>query len=242
MDSDITSKLIKLNKQFYQTFAPHFSATRGRLQPGVIHILETVSPEAHILDLGCGNGELARHLFQGGHRGFYLGLDFSSELLDVARTGLAQSPNITFAQADLSDPQWDSPFIDQQSPFNIVLAFATLHHLPGRDLHLQTLKKIRALLEPRGRLIHSNWQFLNSSRMNARIQSWDVIGLRNAQVDQGDYLLDWRRGGYGLRYVHQFSEGELQSLATDAGFKVIETFYSDGQEGNLGLYQIWETA
>jgi hypothetical protein len=53
-------------------------------------------------------------------------------------------------------------------------------------------------------------------------------------------LLDWRSGGTGLRYVHHFSEGELITLAESSGFAVVETFYSDGKEGNLAIYQVWE--
>jgi hypothetical protein len=60
------------------------------------------------------------------------------------------------------------------------------------------------------------------------------------EVDEGDYLLDWRAGGSGLRYVHHFSEAELKALAAASGFRVMETFHSDGRDHRLGLYQIWE--
>ena len=69
---------------------------------------------------------------------------------------------------------------------------------------------------------------------------WERIGLTATDVDAGDYLLDWRRGGEELRYVHQFSEEELSALATESGFEVAETFYSDGEGGRLGLYQVWK--
>jgi hypothetical protein len=32
------------------------------------------------------------------------------------------------------------------------------------------------------------------------------VGLSANDVDPGDYLLDWRSGGEGLRYIHHFSE------------------------------------
>ena len=212
-----------------------------------------IPSDANILDLGCGNGELAGELVRRGHQGYYLGLDFSRELLDVARAGCPDSSNIFFSQADLSNPKWYLAIGDQPSAisgaeavqskwseFDTVLAFAVFHHLPGRELHLSTFKRIHSLLPPNGRLIHSNWQFLNSPRLKARIQQWEEIGLTSDLVGNGDYLLDWRRGGYGLRYVHLFSEAELHELADEADFTMRETFYSDGQEGNLGLYQIWE--
>jgi len=39
--------------------------------------------------------------------------------------------------------------------------------------------------------------------------------------------------------VHHFRKEELESLAAEIGFTVVETFFSDGQEGNLALYQVW---
>ena len=74
---EIIQHLIELNSQFYQTFALQFSATRQRLQPGVQQILQSIDPLSDVLDLGCGNGELAYRLQQQGHIGEYLGLDFS---------------------------------------------------------------------------------------------------------------------------------------------------------------------
>ena len=68
---------------------------------------------------------------------------------------------------------------------------------------------------------------------------WQAAGLQEADVDPGDYLLDWRHGGTGLRYVHHFSETELLEMADLSGFKVAETFYSDGENQRLGLYQVW---
>jgi hypothetical protein len=99
---------------------------------------------------------------------------------------------------------------------------------------------VRGLLTPKGRFVHSNWQFLNSERLRKRVHPWEEIGLSDSEVDPGDYLLDWRRGGFGLRYVHHFSEKELTALAAETGFGVVETFYADGETGDLGLYQVWE--
>jgi tRNA (uracil-5-)-methyltransferase TRM9 len=229
------SQLLDLNRQFYQTFALPFSATRQRLQPGVIRILEQISPKANLLDLGCGNGELARELARCGHSGAYTGLDFSHPLLEQAAPG--QPPHFRFLQADLSTPDWDTPLAG--NPYEAILAFAVLHHLPGVELRLQILRKIRSLLPYGGHFIHSHWQFLNSPRLAARVQPWEVIGLSQADVDPGDTLLDWRQGGTGLRYVHHFSEAELTGLAGATGFELVESFLSDGENHRLGLYQVW---
>ncbi len=75
MDKATANQLLDLNRQFYQTFALQFSQTRQRLQPGVHKILERIPPEAIVLDLGCGNGELQKALTKRGHSGYYVGLE-----------------------------------------------------------------------------------------------------------------------------------------------------------------------
>jgi tRNA (uracil-5-)-methyltransferase TRM9 len=230
------SRLLDINRQFYQAFAAQFSLTRQRLQPGVTRILEQLDISANVLDLGCGNGELARQLARRGHTGIYTGLDFSPALLEQASAG--QPSNFHFLQVDLSRPDWDASLQPGQS--DLILAFAMLHHLPGVELRQRVLHQIMGLLSPNGQFIHSEWQFLNSPRLKARIQPWETIGLAESDLDPGDYLLDWRQGGVGLRYVHHFSETELMQLAEAAGFEVTQSFLSDGKNSRLGLYQVWQ--
>jgi tRNA (uracil-5-)-methyltransferase TRM9 len=241
MDADISQRLIELNHQFYQTFAQPFSITRQRLQPGVRRVVEMIPLEASLLDLGCGNGELWRALAGRGQRGDYLGLDFSMELLRVAEERTAQGKNTLtarFFQADLTHTDWASKLPSKR--FEAVVAFAVMHHLPGVETRLHLLHQVKKLLAPQGRLYLSNWQFLNSERLRARIQPWEMIGMTQDQVDAGDYLLDWRQGGYGLRYAHHFSVAELNELAQGSGFRIRETFNSDGKGGHLSIYQVWE--
>lgn len=193
---------------------------------------------ATILDCGCGNGELAATLCNLGFRGHYTGTDSSAILLQIAREKTSSCANFQFFQADLANPDWDKTI--QGKTYDVVFAFAVLHHIPSAKLRLNLLKSLRGHIKPGGWLAMSNWQFLNSPRLRKRIQDWSVIELSKQDVEAGDYLLDWRQGGKGYRYVHHFTDEELASLAQDAGFRVLETFLSDGEGGNLGLYQIWQ--
>jgi 2-polyprenyl-3-methyl-5-hydroxy-6-metoxy-1,4-benzoquinol methylase len=215
------------------------------LQPGVESILTTLRPDIRLLDLGCGNGELAQSLAQRGFTGRYLGFDFSAEFLVNAKKSLVTThpsgdkpnPLFTFLQADLSSPTWDASLPPE--PFDVITAFAVLHHLPGAGLRQRLLAQAHSHLAPGGNLIHSEWQFQHSPRLAAHILPWETIDLTSGDVDPGDTLLDWRQGGRSLRYVHLFTETELAELAAAAGFTISETFYSDGQTGDLGLYQVW---
>jgi ubiquinone/menaquinone biosynthesis C-methylase UbiE len=95
MNTDTIQRLLALNYQFYQTFAAQFSATRQRLQPGVLRLLQTIPLTSRLLDLGCGNGGLARQLAQSGYQGEYLGLDFSVALLAQVAQGRMR-PSLTW--------------------------------------------------------------------------------------------------------------------------------------------------
>jgi SAM-dependent methyltransferase len=238
MDSTTAARLIALNQDFYTRFGDSFSATRHRIQPGVRRVLEMLKGDEYILDLGCGNGELARELAQRGHHGSYLGVDFSLPLLRDAESQ-PEGFSAAFQQVDLTALE-SSTFNLQPSSFDLVSSFATLHHIPSHELRVNILRTVHQLLIPDGMFIHSNWQFLNSEKLKARIQPWDVAAISESDVDAGDYLLDWRSGGAGLRYVHHFDEAELQGLAVATSFQIQDVFYSDGETGNLGLYEIWK--
>ena len=238
MRPETAQELLQLNAQFYQIFAEDFSATRQRLQPGVMSVVEALPPSANVLDLGCGNGELAAVLESRGHQGSYLGLDISQELLQIA--GSRDIPFAEFKQADITTPDWSKDL--PAEGFEYIFCFAAMHHIPGADLRDVLVSQIRKLAAPQGRFIHSHWQLTNSVKLRSRVQPWDKIGLQESDVDPGDYLMDWRRGGTGYRYVHQFDNPELRTLAANHHFKIIGLFTSDGESGNLGLYHIWEPA
>ncbi|GAB4445895.1 MAG: hypothetical protein OHK0041_04000 [Anaerolineales bacterium] len=246
MDSAAAARLLELNREFYTRFGGSFSATRQRIQPGVRRVLEILKGDENILDLGCGNGWFARELAKRGHRGSYLGVDFSLPLLREAES-YAGGFSARFMEVDLSRLSVSSEqlsVISEQlsvssDQWSLVTAFAVLHHIPSRELRLGIVRAVHSLLPPGGMFIHSNWQFLNSEKLRARIQPWEAAAVSRSEVEAGDYLLDWRSGGKGLRYVHHFSEAELKELAEAGGFAVEETFYSDGETGDLGLYQVW---
>jgi len=215
------------------------------VQPGILRAVLRLPRAGRWLDLGCGSGELARHLAQTGFTGSYLGLDASAELLDEAPRDLPPSTNFSaaFQQADLAGPDWMTGL--DLTAFDIISCFAVLHHLPGVELRAGVLQRARLLLTDGGYFVHSVWQFQHSPRLLARVQSWENIGLPGAELEAGDSLLDWRFAlpgqaeQVGLRYVHRFSSDELATLAFNCGFSVSEEYESDGEGGRLGLYQIW---
>ena len=256
MHPDIVVKLITLNRQFYQTFGEAFSATRQRIQPGVNRILEKIPDYSACLDLGCGNGTLALEWAKRGLRGMYYGIDYSFALLGDVQVSILKADAgelaIRFARADLTKPDWTSILdeaaqLDDKVPglWDGILCFATLHHIPSETLRIKLMRQVRMLIKDDGKFYHSEWQFQHSKKLMERRLSWDTLGIRESDLDDGDTLLDWRHAlpeqeeKVGLRYVHLFDREELTRLAMETGFKIIDEFESDGQGGKLALYQTW---
>jgi tRNA (uracil-5-)-methyltransferase TRM9 len=235
MKPSTAQELLEINREFYDRFGDSFSATRRRLQPGVKKILASIQDDESVLDLGCGNGHFLRELIRRGHKAPLLGVDFSLPLLRDAES----TPGVGFREVDLTKLSAFSDSLSAEGGWSVITMFATLHHIPSHEIRMDVLKTVKSLLKPDGKFILSNWQFLNSEKLKARIQPWSRIGLSNEDVDDGDYLLDWRSGGEGLRYAHHFSAAELLGLAEQAGFTVEASFLSDGENSRLGLYQTW---
>ena len=248
MDRRTQSRLLGLNKRFYEHFAGSFSSTRHHVQPGVSRLAQQMQTARSILDVGCGNGTLSRALLNCGFGGRYLGVDMSAHLLSKANHLLSEAMSqldeperstFDFRLVDLSEPAWEESI--PGVPYDWLVSFAVLHHLPGDSLRQQTVSAFTQLVSPASTLAVSVWQWQNSPRLRTRVLPWSEVGIDLQDVDDGDVLLDWRAGEtIGYRYVHTFTEKSLQSLAVAAGFEVVESFYSDGKSGDLALYQVWQ--
>ncbi|NJN79646.1 MAG: class I SAM-dependent methyltransferase [Anaerolineales bacterium] len=198
-------------------------------------MLETIKEDDSVLDLGCGNGHFLHEIQKRGHKAALLGVDFSLPLLRDAES----SGGVEFREIQLSKLSEYSNQLLITDNWSLITCFATLHHIPSHEIRLDILKTVKNLLSKDGKFILSNWQFLSSDKLKSRIQDWEKVGLSKDDVDEDDYLLDWRSGGEGLRYAHHFSSEELFTLANQVDMRVEAEFLSDGENGKLGLYQIW---
>jgi SAM-dependent methyltransferase len=229
MDSATAAALDAINREFYATVAPEFSASRSRLNPGIGVALTGLEGVSTVLDAGCGDGRVGLAWARGElpiewkPDCRYQGLDRSAELL---RARAPWPGGLEPVQVDLTGP-WPP------GHFDLVCSFATLHHLPGRQARRQFLRRIGDALAPGGTWVVSVWQFLHLERYRKRIVNWTEVGIDETRLEPGDRLLDWRRGPRALRYVHHYDPDELAADCAAAGLKVDRQWVDD--EG-LGLY------
>lgn len=238
MDRLTIEQLLAINRQFYTGFARSFADSRTLSDPAIICILPDIPPGARVLDVGCGNGRLALLLDRERPGVQYVGLDAIPELVEIARQQSEQLSSIAarFHQVDIARAGWhrDVP----GAPFDRVLLLAVLHHIPGWETRAQVLRESAALLAPAGHLILSTWQFLDTPRLRRKLLPWETVGIPEETLEAGDYLLDWKRGGQGVRYCHLVDETEIERLATETGLRVRRTFRAGGREGNLSLFAV----
>jgi tRNA (uracil-5-)-methyltransferase TRM9 len=238
MDEETTERLLALNRKFYASFARPFAASRPVSDPALVCILPYIPQHASVLDVGCGNGRLATLLDRERPGAACVGVDAVPELVELAR---AQAGHLTAVSAefrviDVTRPGWGGAL--RGMPFDCAVVLAVLHHIPGFGLRVQVLREIAGLLKPDGCVILSTWQFLDSARMRRKIVDWSEAGIAEEMLEPGDYLLDWKREGRGLRYCHLVDGAEVQRLAARGGLRVRETFRAGGREGNLSLFAI----
>jgi hypothetical protein len=84
-------------------------------------------------------------------------------------------------------------------------------------------------------LVLSNWQYNRSARLRRKIAPWSAIGLTEADVEPGDALLSWERGGHGYRYCHLLASSEIEAFAVASGFQVSAQFPGDA---GLNLFSV----
>ncbi len=229
MDEAIVRRLVALNEAFYGRFAAPFAESRAAPQPGYERLL-AYAPESggRVLDVGCGEGRFLRFLRSRGQGVDYTGVDFTAGLLALGDT------SGRLLRRDLSLPG----SLDDLGHFDLIVCLSTLQHIPGSDNRARLMAEMGACLLPGAHLVLANWQFVGSQRQRRKIQPWSAAGLETSDVEAGDYLLSWQRGGRGLRYVTLVDEEATRRLAAAAGLRVVAQYRSDGREGDLNLYTI----
>jgi ubiquinone/menaquinone biosynthesis C-methylase UbiE len=134
--------------------------------PNLVLINEAQFPrDRKILDVGCGYGRSLLGLQQNGYQNLY-GIDYSSEMIQRAKneTGLPTAHLVCGSALSL-------PFEDEF--FDVILLFATLNCLPGRDAI--ALKEAMRVLRPGGHILINDF-IASGNLMNSDFYREDEYG------------------------------------------------------------------
>ena len=235
-------QLLDLNRTFYDRFAAPFN--RSRFDPmhgftAALPYLPEHQEKLTVLDVGCGNGRFSLFMSQQQRLKSYVGIDNSEGLLAQATENFSGLPEpVSFRPVDLRQ----DGFLDGYPTFDLIAHHAVMHHIPQKKRRIAILREMANHLKPSGMLIMSTWQFMDSERQRRKVVDWSSIGLTAGDVESGDYLLTWNRGGTGYRYCCMIDAEQTAELAAEAGLKIIHQYREDGKERNLSLYSLMVTA
>lgn len=103
-------------------------------------------PGDRILDLGCGTGALLQALADQDLGLDLAGLDYSHEMLAIARSKLPVT--VTLCQGNAAELPWDDRHFDW------VISTSAFHYFPAPD---RVLQDIRRVLKPTGQAVITDW-------------------------------------------------------------------------------------
>ncbi len=141
-------------KSFYDSIykkgeARHYTSllfSGDKIPPARAEVLKEMSwKNKTVLDAGCGTGEVAYEIARRRAK-FVLGADFSREAIRLAKNSYVL-PNLAYISTDISRVK---------EKFDVIVSLGTLEHM---DDPLRTLRALKAMLKPGGRLIITcpNW-------------------------------------------------------------------------------------
>jgi SAM-dependent methyltransferase len=198
-------------------------------------LLSQIPQHGRVLDLCCGSGQFARELSCRGYT--VAGLDGSEQMIRIAQ---ANAPRASFVLADARDfalaPDFDA----------VLASFNSLAHSTNVNELTCILRNARYALRPHAPML------FDLSMQEAYTSKWrgsfgeaspDVAWIVRPSFDldtrlaQNDVTVFHHRGQTWLREdfsIHQrcFSESEIRSAITRAGFVRIESFDA---ESDLGM-------
>ena len=232
MHAKNVDKLNELNLDFYRDVAESFDSSRQYSWKGWDELAGIFEAKQSVLDLGCGNGRFYSHMVNISPEMTYVGIDSSKNLLNVARS---EYPHVDFYEMDLLDLGDMTETLKGRS-FNLIVLFGVMHHIPGMANRKALIDWCRGMLEPGGRIVITVWDFMEHERFRSKIVPWTAVDIDEEELEQGDYLLDWKRGDRGLRYCHYMDTDEAKSLFE--GLEIENMFKSDGKSGDVNRYYV----
>jgi SAM-dependent methyltransferase len=178
-DPEFFSQLFKVeDKHFW------FRARNQLISAIVAQLIIDLPPGYRVLEVGCGTGNVLRHLKQVCANGTVIGMDLFFEGLSFAKRRIAAN----LVQGDIHHP----PFSEH---FNLIGLFDVLEHL---DDDVEMLSLLRQRLTPDGALLltvpahMSLWSYFDDAGKHARRYTIPELSSKLKQTGyQVDYITEY---------------------------------------------------
>lgn len=185
----------------------------------------SLSKDALILDVGCGNG---RHSILCANLGFRaVGIDVAPKLLKVAKQRIKKSNLSGKIHLIISDVLF-LPLRDRC--FEKLLFIATLHHIPFSKARLQCLLEVKRVLVKDGKALITVWRRWQPKFIGYFLKDFFKRIFKRSSEEFGDIYVSWKVGNKDVqRFYHLFSKREFLKLLKNANF-IIERISSEDLE------------
>jgi ubiquinone/menaquinone biosynthesis C-methylase UbiE len=191
-----------------------------RIINDLVFISAGLPDNAHILDLGCGTGNLSAKILRLSAGARLYAVDISQDMLGIFEGRLTPEQkrrvNIVCAGAD--------EFLDTcREKFDLIAMSSVLHHFPG---YLQTLERVI------GKLADGGWLYITHEPTRQSLACDPFLRKILWQADYAAYLLcmlgrmvrvtgqrDYHMSDYNL--YHGFEEEKVISVCRNAGLRQV---------------------
>lgn len=183
----------------------------------ISRVVQGLPPQARVLDVGCGNGVISRHL---GRLGFnVLGIDVSEKTIETARSLTKNLPNVQFMKKSAEE------LVASGEKYEVVICSEVLEHLhnPGSLLNVlyQSLADNGKLIVtvPNGKGPRETFvtkPILSLRRKNNWL--WrSIVRIKKSLGYSGTTV---QSAADNLDHIQFFSKGDLERLSQQHGFHI----------------------
>lgn len=229
MNNNTAQSIIDKVKSDYNNIAEHFSQTRYKEWREFYDFSQYTKDGDRVLDLGCGNGRLL--FFLKDKNIDYTGIDISEKLIEAAReltsSRVKELTSYFLSYKFLVGDLTKLSFADQS--YNVVLAIASLYHIPSYESRQKSFQEIARVLKPGGVFIMTYWNMWEKSRIKFVFKNIFKKIIGRSKLDFFDAEKPWKNAqGKTLvtRYCHAFTLREAAGLCKRAGLIVEKKYYS----------------
>jgi SAM-dependent methyltransferase len=219
---------MKCNMVDYNKFWKTFAASRINMKwEELIYFFTPLPKNTSILDVWCGSGRLLEqyHWYFHEYPKQYMWIDLSSELISEAKLSFPKFDFRIWNMLEIQSLKWNQSF-------DSIFCIASFHHLPSLKDRKTFLAQLYSMSQKGATIYMTHWAL--DSNFNKDKYATSKIPWSENQFWSSDFNIKiWSH----LRYYHNFSLEELDSLFTESWFNIIENRLFENERNIISILQ-----